>query len=199
MSCWWAATAVVLDYYDRYYSYPWEFRSVFARPSSRYGLEAVDHVLPPPDYPSIDEAMERDPTLRHAIRPQDIAPWMWYELGLPNTPRGLRRYCEITGFRGVPDCPPYGRWTTDDVERILRHKGLFVFFGFWSGFPHAIVVCGAYPDTDSVAFMDPAQGFVHSEAVATFNGRMSSMTIGPGAIGYNPVYSPRSNPVRATV
>jgi hypothetical protein len=199
MSCWWASTAVVLDYYDRYYSYPWEYRSIFRRPASRSAFAAVDHVLPPPDYPSIDEAMERDPTLRDAIPPRDIVPYMWYELGLPNTAHGLRRYCDITGFRGVPDCPPYGRWTVADVARILRHQGLFIFFGYWSGFPHAIVVCGADTAAGSVAFMDPAQGFVHSEAVETFNGRMSNMTISGGAIGYNPVFYPTGSPVRATV
>ena len=199
MSCWWASTAVVVDYYDRYYSYPWEFRSTFQRPPSHWGTEALDLALPPLDYPSIDEAMVRDPTLRHAVSTDDIAPYMWYQLGLPNTAHGLRRYCDLTGFRGVPDCPPYGSWTLADVEGILRRQGLFVFFGFWSGFPHAIVVCGADDAGGSVAFMDPAQGFVHSEPIATFNGRMANMTIGPQAIGYNPVHYPTSRPVRATV
>jgi len=199
MSCWWASTATVLEYYDRYYSYPWEFRSQFRRPRWRYGSGALDHVLPPPDYPSIDEAMERDPTLHEVVDPRDIAPWMWYDLGLPNTAHGLRRYCDITGFRGVQECPAYGAWTVDDVEHVLRTKGLFVFFGFWNGYPHAIVVCGADHGGGMVAFMDPAQGFVHSEALATFNGRMRRMTIGPDAIGYNPVHCPTSQPVRATV
>ncbi len=199
MSCWWASTATVLEYYDRYYSYPWEYRTEFLRPRSRYGHEAFDLAFPPPDYPSIDEAMERDPTLQHAVDPRDVAPWMWYELGLPNTARGLRRYCDITGFRGVPECPAYGAWTVDDVEHTLRTRGLFVFFGFWSGFPHAIVVCGADRSQGMVAFMDPAQGFVHSEDLATFNGRMRTMTIGRDAIGYNPVYHPTSQPVRDVV
>jgi len=195
MSCWWASTATVLEYYDRYFSYPWEFRGEFRPPPGRYGGLA----LPPPEYPSIDEAMERDPRLRQVVDPRDIAPWTWYHRGLPNTAHGLRRYCQITGFRGVPDCPGYGTWMLDEVEHVLRTQGLFVFFGFWNGFPHAIVVCGVDVGAGSVAFMDPAKGFVHSEALQTFNNRMQRMTIGPDAIGYNPVYYPQSVPVRETV
>ena len=195
MSCWWACTATVLDYYDRHYSFPWEFRGEFRPLMGRYH----DPALPPPEYPSIDEAMERDPTLHHAVGPTDGAPWTWYHRGLPNTAHGLRRYSQITGFRGVPDCPGYGSWRLEDVEHILRTQGLFVFFGFWDGFPHAIVVCGVDGADGSVAFMDPARGFVHSESLKKFNGRMQRMTIGPDAIGYNPVYYPQSLPVRETV
>jgi hypothetical protein len=179
-SCWWTSIAVVLDYYGQHYSLPGQFRPEFRRPA-----EARWNALAPVETPSIDQAMQQDPTLR-SFRGQGDSPhsvpWTWYDFGLPNSDWGLRRVSEITGFQGVPDCPAYGLWSVADVEHTLRHHGPFVFFGLWNGFPHAIVVAGARQGRGQVDFMDPAQGFVLEEPISTFNNRMRGMTIGVRAI-----------------
>jgi len=199
MSCWWATTAVVLEYYGNRYLYPWEYRSVFRRPQWRYGSSALDRRLPPPDFAAYDRALSGPDPHLPTVNPRDIAPYMWYELGLPNTARGLRRYCELTGFLGVGNCPAYGAWTLADVERTLRENGPFIFFGFWNGLPHAIVVCGALQGAGTVSYMDPADGTVHRESIGNFNNRMSGMTIGVQAMGFNPVHCDHSPAVGATI
>lgn len=201
MSCWWTAVAVVLEYYGRRYRYPWQYQAEFERPWNRsptsIGFEP----------PSIDEAMRHDPTLRSMPMHPDprqrdrLAPYEWYALGVPNTAWGLRRLRAAVRFQAVPDCPAYGSWTAADFDRILRACGPIVFHGFWNNFPHSLVVCGINEGAHgtTVAYMDPALGFVTSEPILNFNQRMAGMVIGPDAMGANPIHYPDSRPVRAVV
>jgi hypothetical protein len=197
MSCWWTAIAVVLEYYGRRYRYPWNFRHEFERPwNSPFVWQSFEP-------PSLDEAMRADPTLRRLPTHEygtRLSPHEWYTNGMPNSAWGMRRVCEITGFEGVRDCPAYGSWQAADYERIIRAHGPIVFHGFWNGFGHTIVVCGI--DTGAqplVAYMDPALGFVTSQPIAAFNQRMSGMTIGMDAMGFNPIYLPQGQQVLAVV
>ncbi len=196
MSCWWTAVACVLEYYGRRYGHPAAFAPIFQRPVGRsptwVGFES----------PSLDEAMQFDSTLRRMPGGNRLAPYEWYLQGLPNTNWGLRRLCEITGFRGVPDCPAYGQWLAADFERILRAYGPFVFHGYWNNLPHSIVVCGintADAGGSRVASMDPGAGFVSSTPLTAFNALMTGMNIDEGAFGLNPIHYPTSQPVRAVI
>ena len=196
MSCWWASMAMVLEYYGRDYTYPWQFNAAFARPWNvpRDGL---------PDYvvSSLDAELERDPTLRHTDAGIYLQPYEWYEFGLPTHRAGFARLRDISGFSGFESRPAFGTWTAADVESRLRAHGPYVFFGSWNGFPHAIVTVGLIerPGGAEVVTIDPIRGFATSEPLTAFNTRMAANLAAFNFEDLNPMYFPQPNPVREVV
>lgn len=196
MSCWWACMAMVLEYYGQTYTYPWSYRSQFARPWQQ-------PVLPIPDMrrPSIAQAMRHDPTLRRTHELEFMESYEWFNHGLPRNRRAFELLSQISGFVGF-DRPAFGSWTASDVESRLRRYGPYAFFGFWNGAPHAIVVVGIIQQGSNVQVVtiDPARGFATPQSLANFNQRMGSPGMREFAFNrLNPLYLPQKNPIRATV
>lgn len=195
MSCWWACMAMILEYYGRNYTYPWDFRERFARPWN----EPVTG-RPRVRMPTATEAMRQDDTLRRSQELSFNEPYEWYEYGLPRNRRAFELLSEITGFRGF-DRPAFGAWTAADVENRLRAYGPYLFCGFWNGFPHAILVMGIIQrgsDTEVVT-IDPAVGFATPVGLDDFNRRMDERMREFNFNRLNPMYMPNAEPVRATV
>jgi len=198
MSCWWASIAMVLEYYGRTYRHPGEYRVEFRRPWSqpRTGLPATSS-------PSVQQAMQHDPTLRRTAELVTTEPYEWYEHGVPPTPTAMRRLLDLTGFQRVTPLPATGSWTLGDVEGLLRRNGPLVFFGTWNGAPHAVVVIGALARTNQVVYIDPARGFPVSVSLRQFNQLMMRFPMRTlrqmeGA-ALNPFHFPTADPVRGTV
>lgn len=130
-----------------------------------------------------------------------MQPYEWYDHGLPRNRRAFDLLVDITGFRGF-DRPAFGAWTADDVESRLRRYGPYAFFGFWSGFPHVILVVGIIQSGSEtqVVSIDPARGFATGEPLPDFNHRMSSRMREFNFNGLNPLYFPQSeDPIREIV
>lgn len=195
MSCWWASMAMVLEYYGRDYTYPWQFSAQFARPWDR-PRDAIPDMV----YGSLDAALARDPMLRDAGADTYLQPYEWYESGLPESRAGFARLRSISGFRGF-DRPAFGAWTAEDVESRLRRYGPYVFFGSWNGFPHALVTVGLVVSggETQVVTIDPIRGFPTSESLASFNRRMASNLAGYNFDSLNPMYCPQNEPVREVI
>ncbi|MBI5718685.1 MAG: hypothetical protein HZC37_13460 [Burkholderiales bacterium] len=193
MSCWWASMAMVLEYYGRDYTYPWQFNAEFARPWNQPDDGIGDMV-----YGALDPT--RDPLLIEAHAETYLQPYEWYRHGLPESRAGFARLRSISGFRGF-DRPAFGAWTAEDVESRLRSYGPYVFFGSWNGFPHAIVTVGLITrgSESEVVTIDPIRGFATNESLASFNQRMASNLAGYNFASLNPMYYPQPNPVRAVV
>lgn len=197
MSCWWACMAMVLEYYGRDYTYPWQFNSQFARPWNRPHDGSPDMV-----YESLDAALARDTDLLRADARHYLEPYEWYEHGLPANRAAFERLGEISGFRGF-DRPAFGAWTAADVESRLRRHGPFVFFGSWNGFPHAILTVGVIERgagaEAEIVTIDPIRGFPTQEAVSSFNERMTQRLSGADFASLNPMHYPTRDPVREIV
>lgn len=195
MSCWWASMAMVLEYYGRDYSYPWQFNGQFRRPWNR-----PHEGLPDMVYGNLDAELARDPGLHDAAASFYLEPYEWYERGLPQSRAAFERLRDISGFRGF-DRPAFGAWTADDVESRLRAHGPYVFFGSWNGFAHAIVTVGLIQDASgpAVVTIDPIRGFASSEPLASFNRRMANNLAGWNFDSLNPMYLPQPRPVRDVV
>jgi hypothetical protein len=197
--------AMILEYYGQHYSFPWEYRSQFARPFNRpiTGSPYADQ-----DFMSLDEAMRQDPALRqfnsqHRHESMSYSrPYEWYYHGIPRRSRqAFELLCEITGFQSFSR-PAFGRWTADDVESRLRQYGPYAFFGFWNSFPHVILMVGIVTQggNTNVVTIDPARGFPTSESLQQFNTRMASDEMQEFNFnGLNPLYLPQEQPIRDTV
>lgn len=191
-SCWWAATAMVLAYYGRDHQRPEDLDPIFAPQ-----LDQSPGRPPRMRHPTIDEAMAADPTLRSADEMIFMHPSEWRTRGLPPRRGALRLYAELTGMRALPARPAFGGWTGDEVEETLRARGPFVFFGWWSGFPHVLVVSGRIGD--DVIVIDPARGFPTPMRLDRFNAAMGDRYELFLADGLNPFHKPDPRPVRETV
>jgi hypothetical protein len=187
--------AMILEYYDRNYIFPWDYRSQFARPWNR-----PPSPLPAIRNPTIDQAMQHDATLRRTTELSFSEPYEWYQRGIPRNRRAFALLSEITGFRGF-DRPAFGNWTADDVESRLRRYGPYAFFGFWNRFPHVILTVGIIQQGSNtqVVTIDPIRGVATGESLASFNTRMATNMREFNFDGLNPLYLPQTKPIRAVV
>lgn len=199
MSCWWACMAMVLEYYGRTYSHPWQFRAEFMRPP---GFHRPDDLV----YPSLDDAMRFDAELEHWDRSPALTPYLqpyeWYDRGLPAMRAAFDRLHAITGFSGFPVRPAFGHWTAADVESRLRAHGPFVFFGSWNGYPHAILTVGLLDEGGPeplVVTIDPIHGAPRNESLSDFNLRMVRDMSDYNFESLNPMYLPQDRPLRDVV
>ncbi len=195
MSCWWACMAMILEYYGRDYSYPWHFRSQFARPWNQ-PLRAFGDAT----HGSLDEEMLRDPSLAASHESVFLQPYEWYERGLPANRHAFEALREISGFRGF-ERPAFGQWTAANVESHLRRYGPYVFFGSWNGFPHAILTVGLIERSSGaeVVTIDPIRGFATGESLDEFNHRMVNRMSAANFDSLNPMHLPQAEPLRALV
>jgi hypothetical protein len=184
MSCWWASTAMVLQYYGRNFNLPSEFKREFCRPAlPLYGN------IPDLVYPNIEEVSQH--TIPWAQNQLITQPYEWYQRGLPIHGRAFELFSEITGFRGI-NRPAFGEWTVADVERLLRDCGPLIFFGLWNSAPHSIVLTGVKESEagDCVVIIDPNMGFAMDWPMVEFNNRMGEIM--PTLSTLNPFYYPDS-------
>jgi hypothetical protein len=173
MSCWWACVSMVIEYYEhRRYLMPGAYRGIFERPWNRPMTGLGDAVF-------LEDGAHM------------LAPYEWYDRGLPMTERALRRFCDITGFQPITNRPPFGQWTPDIIEAKLREFGPFLFVGNWNnqGF-HAVLFIGRETTDlgdgamiDEVVYVDPAMGMALRGNIEEINGKMSSV----GLSTYNPL------------
>ncbi len=201
MSCWWACMAMTLEYYGQNYLYPWHFKAEFERPWNQPMLPWRRDF----HYPSINDAIQHDSSLQRTQELAFMEPYEWYEHGLPRNRRAFEALAAITGFRGF-DRPSFGSWTRDDVESRLREYGPYMFLGFWSGVPHAILVVGLVENEAGiqVVSIDPVRGFATGESLERFNHRMGSPEMREFTFNrLNPLYKPQStsegSPIRGVV
>jgi len=187
--------AMILNYYGRDYTFPWEFKADFVRPFSypRTGRPRLR-------MPTVAEAMQVDIRMRGVQGLSFAEPYEWYEFGLPRNRLAFQLLSEISGFRGF-DRPAFGSWTAEDVESRLQDHGPYVFCGFWNGFPHAILVVGIVGTGDqaNVISIDPAIGFPTQTSLEDFNSRMDERMREFNFNRLNPLYMPNSTPVGDTV
>ncbi|MEE8385975.1 MAG: papain-like cysteine protease family protein [Dehalococcoidia bacterium] len=185
-SCWWACMRMVLAYFGRSQpSGPSYYRQALARPWNR------------PSTPFADHEVLSDGTA-------SMAPYEWYQHGVPMNNRALQRLCQITGFRPIQNLPAFGSWTAELVEEKLRQHGPYLFVGNWNnrGF-HAVLVVGrevtnvgpsASDVIDEVMYIDPAMGQRISVNIEHLNSQMRFV----GLSASNPLYYPASQPIRET-
>lgn len=196
-ACWWTCMAMVLEYYGHpFYRRPARYQPEFRRPWNQ-----PYSVMPDMRYPAdAEEILSRGGRI-----PNDAVfaePYEWFAHGLPANPRAFRLLSRITGFRGIDERPAFGTWTAEYIESRLRSHGPYIFFGFWNGFPHAILTIGLIGSrtAPSVVTIDPARGFQTSEPIDQFNARMRSKEMKMfTALELNPLHLPQADPVRDVI
>lgn len=196
-SCWWACMAMVLHYYGTHYTYPWEYRRIFARP-----WNSAPSAMPRMRYPDIDVYFDT-PTDRRAPLIHS-EPAEWYYSGVPPSQTCLSLLSAITGFRGPDVRLRFGCWTLADVEQLLLTCGPLLLFGTYEGGRrHVILITGAIRNTllheDQIVYIDPAMGIPQQQSLQQFNTWVQSFTISWTFNGLNPVYLPTTTPVRETI
>jgi hypothetical protein len=194
MSCWWAVTAMVLEYHGRRYEQPWWVHPAFEPPLGRMPSAYSGRLTYIPDEEAA--ALDLPPSERFYPPPSD-----WLATGLPIHPHAMRELCRLTGLSPF-DHPAFSSWTLDLLESMLRQRGPLAFFGRWHGAPHAIVVAGTHEAGSTVAIADPAAESIQSRGFEWFHERLAAFEGRGGSRArievarLNPLHFPTSNPLR---
>ncbi len=78
---------------------------------------------------------------------------------------------KTVGLRTVPQVNQSFDWSY--LDNLLRVYGPIWAAGRWNGFPHIIVIVGAFAD-GKIAYIDPADGLQHGQDMKWFNEKIAS-------------------------